>query len=197
MTSVITSFGVNIEWTGRDSTRWEVNFHSTGVIESSEIHSSTSEISSLHGWSELFTRFFFREYSVTSLPKPCMEVFPCIIVLSCVLCCIVRSCLRLCIFVTCGLCIPVKKYYLLFSYFFIFSSRSVKLSFMAPCTHKSYTSIVFLANPSIFFTDLIIILFQYHIQVKNYVNLATVKSIVYCCMKKRTLYFIYVLSIIK
>ena len=31
-------------------------------LESSEIHSSTSEISSLHGWSELFTRFFFREY---------------------------------------------------------------------------------------------------------------------------------------
>ena len=31
VTSVITSFGVNIEWTGRDFTRWEVNFHSTGV----------------------------------------------------------------------------------------------------------------------------------------------------------------------
>ena len=31
VTSVITSFGVNIEWTGRDSTRWVVNFHSTGV----------------------------------------------------------------------------------------------------------------------------------------------------------------------
>ena len=30
-TSVITSFGVNIEWTGRDSTRWEMNIHSTGV----------------------------------------------------------------------------------------------------------------------------------------------------------------------
>ena len=30
VTSVITSFGVNIEWTGRDSTRWVVNFHSTG-----------------------------------------------------------------------------------------------------------------------------------------------------------------------
>ena len=28
-------------------------------LESSEIHSSTSEISSLHKWSELFTRFFF------------------------------------------------------------------------------------------------------------------------------------------
>ena len=27
-------------------------------LESSEIHSSTSEISSIHGWSELFTRFF-------------------------------------------------------------------------------------------------------------------------------------------
>ena len=31
VTSVITSFGVNIEWTGRDSTCWVVNFHSTGV----------------------------------------------------------------------------------------------------------------------------------------------------------------------
>ena len=31
VTSVITSFGVNIEWTVRDSTRWVVNFHSTGV----------------------------------------------------------------------------------------------------------------------------------------------------------------------
>ena len=32
VTSVITSFGVNIEWTGRDSTRyWVVNFYSTGV----------------------------------------------------------------------------------------------------------------------------------------------------------------------
>ena len=31
VTSVITSFGVNIEWTGQDSTRWVVNFHSTGV----------------------------------------------------------------------------------------------------------------------------------------------------------------------
>ena len=31
VTSVITSFGVNIEWTGRDSTRWVVNFHSTAV----------------------------------------------------------------------------------------------------------------------------------------------------------------------
>ena len=27
-------------------------------LESSEIHSSSSEISSLHSWSELFTRFF-------------------------------------------------------------------------------------------------------------------------------------------
>ena len=31
VTSVITSFRVNIEWTGRDSNRWVVNFHSTGV----------------------------------------------------------------------------------------------------------------------------------------------------------------------
>ena len=32
VTWVITSLGVNIEWTGRDSTRWwVVNFHSTGV----------------------------------------------------------------------------------------------------------------------------------------------------------------------
>ena len=31
VTSVITSFGVNIEWTGRDFTRKVVNFHSTGV----------------------------------------------------------------------------------------------------------------------------------------------------------------------
>ena len=31
VTLVITSFEVNIEWTGRDSTRWVVNFHSTGV----------------------------------------------------------------------------------------------------------------------------------------------------------------------
>ena len=31
VTLVITSFGVNIEWTERDSTRWVVNFHSTGV----------------------------------------------------------------------------------------------------------------------------------------------------------------------
>ena len=31
VTSLSTSFGVNSEWTGRDSTRWEVNFHSTGV----------------------------------------------------------------------------------------------------------------------------------------------------------------------
>ena len=31
VTSVITSFGVNIKWTGRDSTRRVVNFHSTGV----------------------------------------------------------------------------------------------------------------------------------------------------------------------
>ena len=30
-------------------------------LESSEIHSSMSEISSLHGWSELFTRFFYLE----------------------------------------------------------------------------------------------------------------------------------------
>ena len=29
VTSVITSFGVYIEWTGRDFTRWVVNFHST------------------------------------------------------------------------------------------------------------------------------------------------------------------------
>ena len=35
-------------------------------LESSEIHSSTSEISSLHRWGELFTRFFFfREYNFT------------------------------------------------------------------------------------------------------------------------------------
>ena len=39
--------GVSIEWTGRDFTRWVVNFHSTGVRIPSEIH-STSEISSLH-----------------------------------------------------------------------------------------------------------------------------------------------------
>ena len=32
-------------------------------LESSEIHSSTSEISSLHGRSELFTLFFFRRYN--------------------------------------------------------------------------------------------------------------------------------------
>ena len=57
---VITSFGVNIEWTGWDSTLWVVNFHSTGVeLELSEIHYSMSEISSLHRWSELFERFFF------------------------------------------------------------------------------------------------------------------------------------------
>ena len=31
VTSVITSFGVNIEWTGQDSTRLVVYFHSTGV----------------------------------------------------------------------------------------------------------------------------------------------------------------------
>ena len=31
VTSVITAFGVNIEWTGRDSARWVVNCHSTGV----------------------------------------------------------------------------------------------------------------------------------------------------------------------
>ena len=31
VTSVITSLGVNIESNGRDSTRWVVNFHSTGV----------------------------------------------------------------------------------------------------------------------------------------------------------------------
>ena len=60
VTSVITSFGVNIEWTGRDSTRWVVNF-TLMELESSEIYSSTNEMSSLHRWSELFTRFFFRE----------------------------------------------------------------------------------------------------------------------------------------
>ena len=39
MTSVITSFGVNIEWTGRDFIRWVVNFHSTGVrIEWNSLH---------------------------------------------------------------------------------------------------------------------------------------------------------------
>ena len=59
VTSVITSFGVNIEWTGRNSTRWVGNFHSILELESSEIHSSTNEVSSLHRWSELFTRFFF------------------------------------------------------------------------------------------------------------------------------------------
>ena len=58
VTSVITSFGVNIEWTGRDSTRWVVNFHSILELESSEIHSSTNKISSLHRLSELFTQFF-------------------------------------------------------------------------------------------------------------------------------------------
>ena len=58
VTSVITSFGVNIEWTGRDFNRWVVNF-TLLELESSEIHSSTSEISSLHRWSELFTRSFF------------------------------------------------------------------------------------------------------------------------------------------
>ena len=65
MTSVITSFGMNIEWTGIDFTRWVVIFHSILELESSEIHSSTSGISSLHRWSELFTRFF-REYSQTN-----------------------------------------------------------------------------------------------------------------------------------
>ena len=58
VTSVITSFGVNIESNGRDSTRWVVNFHSILELEASEIHSSTSEICSLHRWSELFTRLF-------------------------------------------------------------------------------------------------------------------------------------------
>ena len=60
VTSVITSFGVNIEWTARDSTRWVVNkLHSILELELSEIYSSTNEISSLHiyRWSELFTRF--------------------------------------------------------------------------------------------------------------------------------------------
>ena len=45
-------------------------FHSLGSsefftllkLESSEIYSSTNEISSLHRWSELFTRFFLIEY---------------------------------------------------------------------------------------------------------------------------------------
>ena len=31
MTSLITSFGVNIKWSGKDIIRWVVNFHSTGV----------------------------------------------------------------------------------------------------------------------------------------------------------------------
>ena len=43
-------------------------------LESSEIHSSTSEISSLHGRSALFTRFFniffYREYHITSAIVP-------------------------------------------------------------------------------------------------------------------------------
>ena len=56
LTSVITSFGVNIEWTGRDSTRWVVNTLLVLRIKWL-IHSSTSEISSLHRWSELFTWF--------------------------------------------------------------------------------------------------------------------------------------------
>ena len=54
--TMITSFGVNIEWTGRDSTRWVVTFTPL-ELESSEIHSSTNEISSLHRWSDLFTRY--------------------------------------------------------------------------------------------------------------------------------------------
>ena len=66
VTSVITSFGVNIKWTGRNSTRWVGNFHSILELESSEIHSSTSEISSLHRWSELFTRFFLESRPVTA-----------------------------------------------------------------------------------------------------------------------------------
>ena len=61
VTSVITSFGVNIEWTGRDFTRWVVNFHSTGVrIEWNSLLNEWNL--SLHRWSELFTRHLFREY---------------------------------------------------------------------------------------------------------------------------------------
>ena len=58
LTSVITSFGVNIEWTGPDETPLVKLSIFIGVIESNEVHYSTSGISSLHGWSELFTRLF-------------------------------------------------------------------------------------------------------------------------------------------
>ena len=58
VTSVITSFGVNIEWTGRNFTRWIVNFHSTGV--GMEWNSLVNKwIFSLHRGSELFTWPFF------------------------------------------------------------------------------------------------------------------------------------------
>ena len=60
LTSVITSFGVNIGWTRRVSTRWVVNFRSPGVrIERNSLLKLTSEISSPHRWSELFTRLFW------------------------------------------------------------------------------------------------------------------------------------------
>ena len=52
-------WSANVEWTGRDSTRWVINFHSILELELCEIHSSTNEISSLHRWSELFTRLLF------------------------------------------------------------------------------------------------------------------------------------------
>ena len=56
VTSVITSFGVNIEWTGRDFTRWVVKFHSTWVrIEWNSLLNEWN----FHRWSELFTRFIF------------------------------------------------------------------------------------------------------------------------------------------
>ena len=59
-TSVITSFGVDIEWTGRDSTRWVVNFHSTGVrIEWNSLLNAWTFFTPQMEWRHYSLDFFF------------------------------------------------------------------------------------------------------------------------------------------
>ena len=64
VTSVITSFGVNIEWTGRDFTQWVVNIHSTGIrIEWNSLLNEWYLFHSIDGVN--YSLDLFREY----LPK--------------------------------------------------------------------------------------------------------------------------------
>ena len=63
---IFTSFGVNIEWTGRDSTRWEVTFHSTGV--KIEWNSLLNEWNFFTSWMEwIIHSILFRKLYINGL----------------------------------------------------------------------------------------------------------------------------------